>query len=135
MKRSTRFSLEKHDGPYESWPLRTRLLADGQPTRVRLGGYVLLHQFEVEDGYLLVTDYDCPFEEMTVFTLLSSELRVLSARTVGAPYNTFLLTRLEWMDPRHLVAWFGSDSPMRVTLRPWGIPVVRPRIGIARVRP
>lgn len=134
MKATTRFSLERHAGPYGSWPPRTRLRVDGRPTRLRVAGYSLLHQFAVEDGYLLVTDHDCPFEEVTVFTLLSPELRVLSARTVGAPYNPFLLTRQESTGTRHLVAWFGEDYPMRITIRKWGIPLLHKRIGLQRIR-
>src|SRR5205823_12073097 len=40
-----RFALEQHEGSYENWPLRSRLFFDGEPTRIYLPGYVLLHQF------------------------------------------------------------------------------------------
>lgn len=132
MKPISRFSLESHDGPYESWPLRSRLLADGAPTPVTLPGYVLVHQYETEDGYLLVTDYDCLFEEATCFTLVSRDLRVLASREIGAPYRSFLLTGLEWIDARRLVASF-SQVRMRITLRPSGIPLLRPRLQVRRL--
>ena len=108
---------------------------DGEPTGTRVPGYTLLHQFRVSDGYLLVTDHDCPYEEVTVFTLLDDELRIVSTRSVAWMYNTFLLTRLEWSGERRLVAWFGDDFPMEVIIRPWGIPLVRPRLGLRRIRP
>ena len=133
MQHTDRFSLEQHPGPYEKWPLRSRLLADGRPTETRVRGYVLLHQFQVDEGWLLVTDHGCPFEEATVFTLLDRDLRVLSARWLGAAYGTFLLTGLTWTDPRILVARFGDDYAVRVTLRPWGIPFLRPRLAMKRV--
>src|SRR5206468_5883961 len=44
MKPITRFALEKHDGPYETWPLRSRVSLDGKPTDISLPGYTLLHQ-------------------------------------------------------------------------------------------
>lgn len=78
MKAITRFTLETHAGPYERWPLRSRLLCDGQPTDLRLLGYSLSWQFELENRILLITDYDCPFEEAYEIYLLSNELRVLS---------------------------------------------------------
>ncbi|HEX8391448.1 MAG TPA: hypothetical protein VF665_03740 [Longimicrobium sp.] len=134
MIRTDRFSLEKHAGPYESWPLRTRLFADGEPTDVRIPAYVMLHQFQVDDGYLLIGDQDCPFEEATVFALLSHDLRLLSCRVVGHAYNTFLLTGLEWVNPRQLIASFGDDLRMRVTIRPRGIPVILPRLRLDRIR-
>jgi hypothetical protein len=39
MKPINRFTLEKHDGPYEKWPLRSRLFLDGKPTDLSLPGY------------------------------------------------------------------------------------------------
>lgn len=128
-----RFSLEQHAGPYDTWPLRTRVLADGEPTELFIPGYVLLHQFAVDDEYLLVTDYDCPFEEATVFVLLSGDLRILARRTVGVMYNSFLLTGLEQTGPRQLVARFGDDFRVRVTVRPRGIPFLRPRLSVRRM--
>src|SRR5437867_9201341 len=102
----TEFSLEKHSGPYESWPLKSRLLRNGQPTRLSLSGYQLLHQFRVEPGFLFITDYDCPYEESTHVTLCDSNLRRLSSRFLGWPYTSFLLHRVEWLDPQRLVAIF-----------------------------
>jgi hypothetical protein len=107
---------------------------DGRESDVLVPGYTLLHQFRVDDGYLLVTDHDCPFEEATTFTLLDPALRILSVCQVGKMYSSFLLTRLEWLDARRLTAWFGDDFRVRITLRPWGIPLIRPRLGIRRVR-
>lgn len=130
MKPITRFSLEKHDGPYEKWPLRSRLFLDGQPTRLSLPGYTLLHQFETPDGYLLVTDYDCPFEEITNFALISRRLRLQSCRWVGWMYETFLLEHLAWIDDRTFTASFYGDLRCRFTVRSWGIPYIRPRLKI-----
>ncbi len=80
MKPITRFGMEKHDGPYETWPLRSRVSLDGKPTDISLPGYTLLHQFETANGYILVTDYDCPYEEITSFALISKQLRLQSCR-------------------------------------------------------
>lgn len=127
-----RFSLEQHAGEYKDWPLRTRVLLDGQPTDLFIPGYVLLHQFAVDDEYLLVADCDCPFEEATTFALVSPDLRLLSRRTLMVMYDSFLLTGLEWTAPRQLVASF-DDFHVRVTLRRRGIPYLWPRISIRRI--
>jgi hypothetical protein len=126
----TRLTLEQHDGPYEKWPLRSRLLLDGEPTGLTLPGYVLLHQFETPEGYLLVTDYDCPFEEMTNFILLSTDLRILSCRSLGWMYETYLLDRIEWIDERTFSAVFYGEWRCRFTIRRWGIPYLWPRLGM-----
>jgi hypothetical protein len=125
-----RFTLEKHDGPYETWPLRSRLLLDGKATNLSLPGYVLLSQFETADGYVLITDYDCPFEEITNFALVGKHpLRLLSCRWLGWMYETFILERIEWLDQRTFIAVIGgSDHCWRLSIRSWGIPYVRPRL-------
>jgi len=124
-----RFSLERHAGPYESWPRRTRLLDAGAPTGLALPAYVLLHQFQVPCGFLLVLDDNCPHEEITTFCLLTADLRVLSRRWLGAPYATFYLDAIEWVDERRFVADFG-DCRRGFVLRSRGIPYLLPRLAL-----
>jgi hypothetical protein len=126
----SRFTLGHHHGPRETWPLRSRLFLDGEPTRIALPGYTLLHQFELPDGYILVTDYDCPFEEETNFVLISKSLHVLSWRRLGAIYWSFLLDRVEWIDERTFVAVVCGELCFRFTIRAWGIPYLRPRLKV-----
>ena len=128
MKPINRFTLEKHDGPYETWPLRSRLSLDGKSTDISLPGYALLHQFETSNGYILVTDYDCPYEEITNFALISKQLHVQSCRWLGWMYETFLLDRIEWIDDRTFTAFFCGNLCCRLTVRSWGIPYIRPRL-------
>jgi hypothetical protein len=128
-----RFTLEQHSGPYESWPLKSRLFFDGQSTTVMLPGYVLLHQFETPRGYILVTDCDCPFEEYTSFALLDRNLRLISCRWLGWPNSTFLLERIHWLDETRFVAIFFGDLRVEFTIRPRGIPYLRPRLKMQRL--
>jgi len=130
MNAISRFALEQHDGPYERWPLRSRLFLDGEPTEISLPGYVLLRQFETPAGYILVTDYDCPFEEITNFILISHQLRLLSCRSLGWMYATFLLERIEWVDERTFHAIMYGDLRYKFTIRSFGIPFIRPRLGM-----
>jgi hypothetical protein len=124
----TRFALEEHKGPYEQWPLRSQLFLDGKPTDISLPGYALLHQFETPYGYILVTDYDCWFEEITNFALVSKDLRLLSCRWLGWMYETFFLDRIEWIDERTFIAVIYRERRYRFTIRSWGIPYLRPRL-------
>ena len=132
MKPIERFALQSHDGPYQSWLLRSGLLLDGKLTRAQLSGYSLLHQYEVADGFFFVHDWDCPFEEMTHFTLLSHQLRVLSSRFLGGPYVSWLLTGFVAIDESHFEARFGASDTWTVTLRDWSVPYLRPRISLKR---
>ncbi|AIO33398.1 hypothetical protein DM39_2280 [Burkholderia cenocepacia] len=136
MKEIDRFKLETHSGPYESWPSRTRVLVDGAPSELAISGYVLLRQFETPDAYLLVTDYDCLFEEAVTFTLVSKRrLKVLAKRTVGAMYASCHLSDMTWTDDRHFSATFDDiDGRWDFTIRDRSAWCMFPRLGMRRVR-
>ncbi len=85
------FSLASHDGPYDQWPDRTPLLRNGQPTGARLQGYVLEAQYRCVHGIVLITSYDCPFEESNDFYLLSDEYTLLAHTQLVVPYGSYLL--------------------------------------------
>jgi hypothetical protein len=133
MSAISRFSFPAHSGPYEKWPLKSQLFCDGQPTGTELAGYALLHQFETPTGYFLVHDWDCPFEEMTHFTLLDRKFHILSSRALGAPYQSWLLTGIEASGDNCFEATFGDRDNWRITLRPWGLRYLYPRIALQRL--
>ncbi|MBN8481583.1 MAG: hypothetical protein J0L88_08345 [Xanthomonadales bacterium] len=86
-----RFELEAHAGPYESWPRDSRLRVDGRVVDVRVPGYVIDAQYRVGDEYLLVTSFDCPYEEASAFVLLDASSRMRARRTLGAATASYLL--------------------------------------------
>jgi hypothetical protein len=133
MQTTTRFSLERHDGAYETWPVRSRLLVDGQAGAVRVPGHSLLHQYALPAGYLLVTDFDCPYEEATSFVLLDRKSRLLCCRTLSIPYGSYNLDRFEWLDDRNARVTFWENDPWLLTIRDWGIPILRPRLRLGRI--
>ena len=133
MSAISRFSLETHSGPYDKWPLKSRLICDGELTGTQLAGYALLYQFETPAGYFLVHDWDCPFEEMTHFTLLDRRLRVLSSRAMGAPYASWLLTGITSIDSTCFEVTFAEGDRWRITLRPSGLRYLYPRIMLRRL--
>jgi hypothetical protein len=116
------FSLARHTGPYEAWPLKTPLLIHGAHTGISVPGYVLLAQFSTLEYHLLVTDYDCPFEERTEFILLDKDkTRVLDCRDIGGAYASFLFDGLDWTDPLHFSARIsGLEGAFHFTLRSFG---------------
>lgn len=114
MRPISSFGLEQHAGEYKNWPLRTELLRDGQKTGVKVPGFQILHQFERENGeFVLVTDWDCPFEEATEILLLGPSLRVLCRKTFGAPYYSWLLMGVNVKGADTLELDFGEDGILR----------------------
>ena len=110
-----RFALEKHRGPYEQWPMRTRVIVDGvlHPT-LAIPGYELLRQYQTDLGFVLITNYDCPFEEAVSITLVAPDLsRAISTGTVGAAYYTFWLDDVEWIDANHFLSLIHISEPTR----------------------
>ena len=91
MEKIDAFSLEKHEGPYEKWPRKTRLYFDGRDTGTKIAGYVVEGQYRCNEGFLLITSQDCPFEESNDFILLGPTFRRLATNAVLRPYNSFLL--------------------------------------------
>ena len=91
MEAQQRFSLAKHEGPYERWPVKTALLCDGVPTGTQIAGYVIEAQYRCAHGHLLITSFDCPFEEANSFTLLDDRFQVLAEAKLGVMYGSFLL--------------------------------------------
>jgi hypothetical protein len=131
------FSLETHDGPYEKWPLKTRLFKHGTPTTLTLPGYILLHQYKTKAGYFLfVTDWDCPYEEMTHFILTDEHLRIRSSRQLGGPYVSYLLTAFSPQPDGSAIATFGMDSGndrhYRLKIRDFSFFWIWPKLSLRR---
>lgn len=134
MKTIERFALVKHQGPYENWPQKTPVIIDGDLSALAISGFNLLRQYETTAGYVLVTDFDCPYEEAVCFVLLSRDLKtVLSERTVGQMYSSFPLDHVVWQDDAHFYATIDglADYRFYFTIRRFGIPWIYPRLGRA----
>lgn len=124
----SRYALETHSGPYESWPLTSRLSIDGALSEVRVPGYVIEAQYDSPLGALLVTSYDCPFEESSSFVLLDASHRCLVIRHLGVPYSSFLLHE-HWVVDAHTIALHYHESlfyTLRIVAPGWLIR--RPRL-------
>jgi hypothetical protein len=133
MKEIQQFSLEKHEGPYEKWPSRTRLFENEKEIGIRVPGYNLLHQFELKEYYLLITDDDCPFEEGTNFILISKAKKILAYQILFVRYGSVTLESVKWIDEQHLRVVFYENDHWMLTIRPWGIPYLRSRLKLKRI--
>lgn len=127
MKRINRFELDLQAAAEAPESTSTPLLLDGRPTGQHIEGLWLVDQFETEGGYLLVTDHDDPWEEMTVVTLLDTKLNRLSSKLLGVfiyvfPSRTFNVTRID-VDGRALVLQGSGpeEGRYRVEIRRWPV--------------
>lgn len=83
--------MAEHAGPYESWPDCTRLFFGGRDTGTAVPGFLIAAQYRCAAGYLLITAYDCLYEEANEFLLLDSSFQMLARRSLGEPYRSYLL--------------------------------------------
>src|SRR5471032_599619 len=105
MKAIERFALVQHHGPYENWPEKNPVIIDGCASSLSISGFNLLRQYETAAGYLLVTDFDCPYEEAVCFVLVSQDLEtVLSERKICQMYRSFWLDEVVWLDEANFYA-------------------------------
>jgi hypothetical protein len=91
MELISRFSFEKYDGAYDKRPLLSRLLVDGQNVDKKIRGFIIEAQYQCDDGYLVITSMDCPFEESSHFSLLDLEFNVVATANLAVPYHSFLI--------------------------------------------
>jgi hypothetical protein len=115
-----RFSLARHAGAYESWPKKTRLYCEGLPTGTEVEGYVIEAQYRCAHGHLLVTSFDCAFEESNSFTLLDQHFQVLATTQLLVPYGSFLLHAHWPLDDNTLQLHYEMRRFYRLRIRPPG---------------
>lgn len=135
MQPIARYSLEPHEGPYERWPLTSRLCLDGVPLDAQVPGYVIEAQYDTPHGVLLVNSFDCPFEESNAFVLLDPAHRIVAQRELLAPYASWLLDA-HWPEgPATLALHYHVGVFMRLdVLPPRRFRLRRARLRLRRVR-
>lgn len=120
MQAISSLALEKHTGPYEKWPSKTRLLINGEHSAHKVNGYEIEAQYQTTFGILLITSYDCPFEEANDFYLLDGNGRPLSHCLLSAPYGSFLLNKHWPLCERTLALHYYDDLFYTIEVTPPG---------------
>jgi hypothetical protein len=92
-----RFILESPDGA------DSKLFRDGLWTGTKVSGLKIERQFEVGTRYLLITSYDCFFEESNSVILLDQNCDTLSVERIGAMCDSYLLQDAR---PSPTINWF-----------------------------
>ncbi|WP_150050272.1 MULTISPECIES: hypothetical protein [Methylomonas] len=110
------FSLENHPGPYQTWPSTSRLYFAGLDTGVSLPGYFIEAQYQCDAGYLLITSYDCPFEESNEFLLLGTRFEALASKRLIVPNQSFLLNAHWPVSPTELALHYYEELFYRLTI-------------------
>ena len=117
MKKISKFSLKQQSSPYEAWQLKSELWVNGEPTGKFIPGFVIEAQYSFKDYYLLVTSWDCAYEESQEFLLLSNDLEVLSKKHVGEIYSTVCIEYHEAVTENQVLFHCNSDLDVLITAK------------------
>lgn len=117
MKKISRFALDMEALAQDPEATHAPLLVDGVRTPYKLEGVSLVDQYETESGYLIFTDCDCPYEELTFVTLLDKGFKPLHSKMLGKfvyvfPSRTFAVQRID-IDDGALVVHGSSPQEGR----------------------
>jgi hypothetical protein len=106
-----RFSLERHVGPYESWPRRTPVFDRGAPTQLAIRAYAAPAPVRGAWRIPARLDDDCPTRRFTTFCLPERRSCALLSRALARPALRFFLRAIEWIDERALSWRTSATSP------------------------
>jgi hypothetical protein len=117
MRQIARFALDVEALAQDPEATHAPLLVDGVRTRYKLEGVSLVDQYETDGGYLIFTDCDCPYEELTFVTLLDQGFKPLHSKMLGNfvyvfPSRTFAVQRID-IDDGALVVLGSSPEEGR----------------------
>jgi hypothetical protein len=118
MQPITLFSLATHEGPYETWPLKSPLLANGLDTGQSIPGFVIEGQYKCPAGYFLITSYDCPYEEANDFLLLNDRFETIARNGLGVIYSSFLLEKHRPLSDTELELVYGDGLTYKLAIEP-----------------
>lgn len=117
MKKISTFSFKQQLGPYETWSLCSELIMNGKRTGKYVPGFIIGAQYAYKDLFLLVTSWDCPYEESQEFILLSKDLTVLCKKHIGHIYSTVLLEDHEPIAEDQVLFHCNNDTDILVTAK------------------
>ncbi len=118
MEKIENFSLEEHEGEYETWPEKTNLIKDGKETGKQITGYVIEYQFKFENYYFLVTSYDCMFEEQCDFILLDDKYKTIARKTLFPWCSSWIVYSYEYIGNKEFIFTFIENYKLKVKLAP-----------------
>lgn len=96
----------------------SELIADGVATGKQITGAILEAALEWQSFYLLLLTDDVPYEETLRVVLLDSQLEVLDAAEIGAPYCTGTFSSLDVCGADSVSFLFMGDASWSVQVLP-----------------
>ena len=117
MKKISCFSFNSQPGAYDTWSLCSELILNEKPTGKYVPGFVMGAQYAYKNLLLIVTSWDCPYEESQEFILLSKDLTVLCKKHIGHIYSTVVIESHEAIAEDQVLFHCNDDVDILVTAK------------------
>lgn len=111
-----KFTLQEHEGKYEDRPLKSALYFCNRSTGLKVSGYVIEKQFELPSYFLLLINWDCPYEEGCEIVVLNKELRVVGGHSFAPYYNSYSLSDISELSNNHYKLVFNESECFYLTI-------------------
>ncbi len=111
-----KFTIQKHEGQYEDWPLTSLIYFEGQVLESKVPGFVIEKQFELINYYLLLLSWDCPFEEGCEVVVLNRNFDIVGSHSFTPFYNSYALTSIEELSQNHYKLVFNNSDNFEMSV-------------------
>lgn len=110
------FSIEAHEGDYDNWPLKSVLYFNGEKLNVKVSGYVIEKQYELPNYFLLLINWDCPYEEGCEIVVLSKAFKIVVNCSFTPFYHSYLLTSFSELSSNQYKLVFNDSDCFELTI-------------------
>ncbi|WP_027672651.1 hypothetical protein [Rheinheimera baltica] len=111
-----KFTIKEHQGSYEDRPLKSLLYFNGEELNLKVSGFVIEKQFELPNYFLLLINWDCPFEEGCEVVVLNKNLEIVGCHNFTPFYNSYSLSSISQISCNHYKLVFNESDCFEVAI-------------------
>jgi hypothetical protein len=105
-----KFTIQEHEGKYEDRPLKSLLYFNDEELNVKVSGFVIEKQYELPNYFLLLVNWDCPFEEGCEVVVLNKNFEIIGSHSFTPFYNSYLLSSVNELSCNHYKLVFNESD-------------------------
>lgn len=111
-----KFTIQKHEGRHEDRPLKSMLYFNGEELNFKVPGFVIEKQFELPNYFLLLINWDCPFEEGCELVILNKNLEIVGSHSFVPSFTSYLLSSVSELSDNHYKLVFNESDCFELSI-------------------